>query len=106
MTGRLDTISGEDEMDLLRTECSMITNSHAETMHLVRFVGEGGELIEIRFGGRPRQRAVRDDDVVAKAAATMMEVASFLAERERTSERSRRRREAGKVLAALLIHAH
>lgn len=64
-------------MQLLRTECSLAADDEAGAVHLVSFQGEGGESIEVRMApdGGP---IVDQHALVAKAAAMMVQVATFL----------------------------
>lgn len=67
-------------MQLLRTECSIAIDSGADAMHLVTFLGEGGESIQVRLAAVPSEPAASDNETIARAAATMVQVAAFLAQ--------------------------
>lgn len=62
-------------MQLLRTECSMDVGN----MLAVRFLGQGGESIEVKLARSFDEEPVTEDVLVAKAAAMMVQVAAFLA---------------------------
>ena len=66
-------------MHLLRTECS----KEAENTHVVRFLGQGGESIEVKLAGPADGAPIDEERIIAKAAATMVQIAAFLVEDDR-----------------------
>jgi hypothetical protein len=60
-------------MHLLRTECSKAPDN----MNIVRFLGQGGESIEVKLAGPADGAPINDEHIIAKAAATMVQIAAF-----------------------------
>jgi hypothetical protein len=69
-------------MELLRTDCSIVIDPNTDALHLIKFVGEGGESIEVRLAAAGTDVVDTDTQLVAKAAATMVQVAAFLVNEE------------------------
>jgi hypothetical protein len=66
-------------MHLLRTEFSR----EADNMNVVRFLGQGGESIEVRLAAPADGGAVSEEQIIATAAATMVQIAAFQVEVDR-----------------------
>lgn len=64
-------------MQVLRTECSVVVKPNDDAMHLVRFVGQGGESVDVTLAAG--SEAIDDAEMVQKAAAIMVQVAVSLA---------------------------
>jgi hypothetical protein len=66
-------------MHLIRTECS----KEADNMNVVRFLGQGGESVEVKLAGPADGSPVREEQIIAAAAATMVQLAAFQVEVDR-----------------------
>lgn len=63
-------------MQVLQIECSRCVDNNAQTMYLVKFIGEGEETIEVKLAASAGA-AIDDAKLVARAKAIMVQVASF-----------------------------
>ena len=66
-------------MHLIRTECS----KEADNMNVVRFLGQGGESIEVKLAAPADGAPVSEEQIIARAAATMVQIAAFQVEVDR-----------------------
>lgn len=63
-------------MQIMQTECSLCVDHNALTMHLVKFLGEGNETIEVKLATTPGE-VIDDAALVARAKAVLVQVATF-----------------------------